>query len=91
MISEFKKEPTGRTSKHLEEVLPWLLIFGMGVAWGLSFSLTKIAVNYSVTPMGVTVWQSILIGIVSHGHIGYDQKEAIAGTEISRTLCVHCG
>ena len=62
LISELRNL-TGRTSKLLEEVLPWLLIVGMGVAWGLSFSLAKIAVNYGALPMGAIFWQSILSGL----------------------------
>ena len=48
----------------LRFLFPWFLILGMGVAWGLSFSLAKVAVNHGTAPLTLTVWQSIIAGIL---------------------------
>jgi drug/metabolite transporter (DMT)-like permease len=38
----------------------WLILFLMGVAWGLSFSLAKIAAEGGGHPLGITLWQAML-------------------------------
>ena len=48
----------------LRFLFPWFLILGMGVSWGLSFSLAKVAVNHGTAPLTLTVWQSIIAGIL---------------------------
>ena len=35
----------------LRFLFPWFLILGMGVAWGLSFSLAKVAVHHGTAPL----------------------------------------
>jgi len=50
--------------KALRFFFPWVLILCLGIAWGLSFSLAKIAVNNGADPLTLTVWQSFLAGIM---------------------------
>ena len=50
--------------KALRFFFPWVLILCLGIAWGLSFSLAKIAVNNGTDPLTLTVWQSFLAGIM---------------------------
>lgn len=38
----------------------WLILLFMGVAWGLSFSLAKMAVEGGGHPLGITLWQALL-------------------------------
>lgn len=38
----------------------WFVLLITGVAWGLSFSLAKIAVDGGAHPLGVTLWQALL-------------------------------
>ena len=50
------------------KLLPWLILLFMGVAWGLSFSLAKIAMEVGGSAYGIVFWQSInkeLIGAIS--------------------------
>jgi len=44
--------------------LPWLCLFFMGITWGLSFSLGKIAVEQGVKAFGVSFIQSFLSGVL---------------------------
>ena len=39
---------------------PWLVLLILGVAWGGSFSLAKIAMEEGAHPLGVNYWQSLI-------------------------------
>ena len=39
---------------------PWLLLLILGIAWGGSFSLAKIAVEEGAHPLGVNYWQALI-------------------------------
>ena len=47
-----------------KKVLPWAFLLIMGTAWGLSFSLGKIAVENGAKPFGVAQFQVMFAGIV---------------------------
>ena len=47
-----------------QRALPWAFILIMGTAWGLSFSLGKIAVENGAKPFGVAQFQVMFAGIV---------------------------
>ena len=42
------------------KLVPWLILLFMGVAWGLSFSLAKIAMEVGGSAYGIVFWQSII-------------------------------
>lgn len=44
--------------------LPWLVLLFLGTVWGLSFSLARIATLAGGTPFGITVWQSVVGGVI---------------------------
>ena len=48
----------------LKKALPWAFLLVMGTAWGLSFSLGKIAVENGAKPFGVAQFQAMFAGIV---------------------------
>ncbi len=48
----------------LRKALPWAFLLIMGTAWGLSFSLGKIAVENGAKPFGVAQFQFMFAGIV---------------------------
>ena len=48
----------------LRKALPWAFLLVMGTAWGLSFSLGKIAVENGAKPFGVAQFQAMFAGIV---------------------------
>ena len=48
----------------LKKALPWAFLAIMGTAWGLSFSLGKIAVENGAKPFGVAQFQAMFAGIV---------------------------
>ena len=48
----------------LQKALPWAFLLVMGTAWGLSFSLGKIAVENGAKPFGVAQFQMMFAGIV---------------------------
>ncbi|MCE2517662.1 MAG: DMT family transporter [Alphaproteobacteria bacterium] len=47
-----------------ERFLPWLCLGFMGMAWGLTFSLGKIAVESGIKPFGLTFYQVGLAGLI---------------------------
>ena len=47
-------------NSRLARSWPWLLLLVLGVAWGGSFSLAKIAVDERTHPLGVNYWQSLI-------------------------------
>ena len=47
-----------------QRALPWAFLLIMGTAWGLSFSLGKIAVENGAKPFGVAQFQVMFAGIV---------------------------
>lgn len=52
-------EPNLRKST-LGRVWAWLLLLLMGVAWGLTFSLAKIATEGGGHPLGINYWHSVI-------------------------------
>ena len=48
----------------MKSFLPWLILGYMGIVWGLSFSLSKIAVGLGGTPLGLTFWTCLLTGLM---------------------------
>ena len=48
----------------LQKALPWAFLLLMGTAWGLSFSLGKIAVENGAKPFGVAQFQAMFAGVV---------------------------
>ena len=48
----------------MKSYLPWLILGYMGIVWGLSFSLSKIAVGLGGTPIGLTFWTCLLTGLM---------------------------
>ena len=47
-----------------KKVLPWAFLLFMGTAWGLSFSLGKIAVENGAKPFGISQFQVMLSGVI---------------------------
>ena len=52
----------------LRTILPWALLIILGVAWGATFSLAKIATSDGAAPLGVFYWQTIIGSIVVGGY-----------------------
>ncbi|MDE2693696.1 MAG: DMT family transporter [Paracoccaceae bacterium] len=48
----------------MKSFLPWLILGYMGIVWGLSFSLSKMAVGLGGTPIGLTFWTCLLTGLM---------------------------
>ena len=51
-------------STALQKALPWAFLLVMGTAWGLSFSLGKLAVENGARPFGVAQFQVMFAGVV---------------------------
>ena len=50
-------------NKLAQNFMPWVFLLSMGTAWGLSFSLAKIAVENGAKPFGIAQFQMMLAGI----------------------------
>ena len=48
----------------LARFLPWIFMLCMGMLWGVSFSVAKIAINAGGTPMGIAFWQAIVASVL---------------------------
>ena len=48
--------------------LPWIGLAYMGVAWGLGFSIAKVATASGTTPIGLAFWSSMISGIMLLGY-----------------------
>jgi drug/metabolite transporter (DMT)-like permease len=48
----------------MKSMLPWAALLFMGVAWGLSFSLARIAVTVGGAPFGIAFWQTLMCGVL---------------------------
>ena len=56
---------------------PWIVLAVTGTAWGLTFSVTKMATDTGAAVIGIAFWQTLLSGImlmiyayIRNGHIG---------------------
>ena len=49
-----------QSNNHFRESGPWFLLLFLGIAWGGSFSLAKIAVEEGAHPLGVNYWQTLI-------------------------------
>ena len=47
-----------------KSVIPWIFLLAMGTAWGLSFSLGKIAVENGAEPFGIAQFQMTVASII---------------------------
>jgi len=55
---------TARSSIRWKPLLPWVFLTIMGVSWGLSFSLGKIAVESGGAPLGIALFQALFSATV---------------------------
>ena len=51
-------------SPRVKTILPWAFLLFMGVTWGLSFSLGKIAVEEGAKPFGISQFQVFVSGMI---------------------------
>ena len=56
--------PQTQSHSWINVLYPWACLLFMGTAWGLSFSLGKIAVDNGVGAFGVSLFQSTLSGSI---------------------------
>jgi drug/metabolite transporter (DMT)-like permease len=50
-------------SELISKLIPWGFIFFAGIAWGLSFSMSKIVVEAGFPPLGITLFQAFIAAI----------------------------
>jgi drug/metabolite transporter (DMT)-like permease len=87
----------------LKRFLPWLFLLFMGTAWGLSFSLGKLAVEHGAKPFGISQFQVMFSGIIlliitlarrkplrdMRGKLGFIFIVALLGAAIPNVLFYH--
>ena len=59
-----RQESSANWAKRLRA---WLVLLVMGITWGLSFSLARIAATGGAHPLGITFWESSISGIILIG------------------------
>src|SRR6056300_1196878 len=55
----------------LRRYLPWIGLAYMGIAWGLSFSVAKLATTDGTTPIGIAFWHSLMAGLLLLGYVHF--------------------
>ena len=46
------------TRSRVTELTPYLMVFAIGITWGMTFSLARIAAEAGAHPIGLTFWQA---------------------------------
>lgn len=69
--------PQGALARPVGQLWAWLVLLTMGVGWGLSFSLAKIAADAGAHPLCITFWQASL-GAVFLGALTLARRQRIA-------------
>ena len=59
----YNKMKKPQLRQMVKKIMPWAFLLSMGTAWGLSFSLAKIAVENGAKPFGIAQFQMMLAGI----------------------------
>ena len=55
----------------------FLILFILGLGWGLSFTLGKIAITAGGTPIGLTFWQSLFSGLILLAYVFFRHGKII--------------
>ena len=68
----------------------WAVLLFLGVAWGLTFSLAKIATSNGAHPLGITLWQA-LFGAVFLGAVCVVRRRPLSGKPRALQIYAICG
>ncbi len=68
----------------------WAMLLFTGVAWGLTFSLAKIATQGGAHPLGITFWQALL-GALFLGVVAVLRRRRLSTKPWALQLYVLCG
>ena len=55
----------------------FLILIILGLGWGLSFTLGKIAITAGGTPIGLTFWQSLFSGLILLAYVFFRHGKII--------------
>ena len=55
----------------------FLILIILGLGWGLSFTLGKIAITAGGTPIGLTFWQSLFSGLILLAYVFFRHRKII--------------
>lgn len=71
---------------------PWIVLTVTGTAWGLTFSLTKMATDTGAAVIGIAFWQTLISGMMlmgyaylRNGHIGITMRHLPLIASVSMT------
>ncbi len=65
-----------------------LILIFLGLCWGLSFTLSKIAMQAGGTPIGLTFWQSLTAGILLLGYVYWRNKQFFVPRELYMPILI---
>ena len=65
-----------------------LILIFLGLSWGLSFTLSKLAIENGGTPIGITFWQSCISGFILFFYILWKHKKITIGRSNYRFLLI---
>lgn len=79
----------GAASGIAAQLWAWLVLLAMGVGWGLTFSLAKLAVGSGAHPLGITLWQAV-IGAIMLGAIALAARRPVSSRRNMLSLYLIC-
>ena len=68
----------------------WAVLLFLGVVWGLTFSLAKIATEGGAHPLGITFWQALL-GAAILGVVAVARRRRLSAKPWALQIYVLCG
>lgn len=86
-IAHAEGAPPGELAARLRA---WVVLLFLGLAWGLTFSLAKIATSGGAHPLGITLWQA-LFGAVFLGGVSLLRRTRISRAPRALQIYVICG
>ena len=76
-----RQESSANGAKRLRA---WLVLLVMGITWGLSFSLARIAATGGAHPLGIAFWESSIAGMILIGVVVARRIPAVLSLKIVR-------
>jgi drug/metabolite transporter (DMT)-like permease len=59
-----RRKSSDRQSTFIQYTWPWLVLLFLGISWGITFSLAKMATEANAHPLGITYWQSLIGAVI---------------------------
>ena len=69
-------------------ILPFLCMLYMGLTWGLSFSLAKLATDLGGAPLGISFWTALFSGTILLAYCLVTKRHIIMSWDLAKIFCI---